>query len=403
MKTSQPTLFVLSIAAIFSSVMMFVAMSADVKNNAAAKVDIIIKEDALNTIALSKQAADSLGIETAKTTMKDVRRTHFYGGEIVTPIGKRGAVTAPISGLLKALPQGAPKSGEKVTKGQKMFMLLPFLTMNARNTTTTSQIDAKTQTDNAAIQMHAAKIALDLAKRLFADGVGAKRTIVEAQATYETAKEMHNAAQSRQIILEDLLVEGTAEPITITAPIDGVLRNVINAQGQNVPAGAVLFELGDISSAWVRVTLPMADLDDVDLLKQAHIGGLSAHASQPMQPAFPVQAQPLANPLTYTMDVLYMLHDSTERVIAGNRVGVLIPAKQSSKNLTIPTSAVIVDALGGSWIYEKIAPFTYARKRVVVRYVSGDESIVESGLEVGTSVVTIGAQALFGAETGTMK
>ncbi len=393
----------LSVSIITILSMMKPALSADTKANSAVTVNSVIKEENLNTITLTQKAADNLGIETAKVTMKTMQQSRLYGGEIATPVGIRGAVTAPFAGLLKAPSQGRLTSGAKVTKGQPLFILMPFLTANAQGAAITSQVDAQTQTENAAINLEAAKVALNLAKRLFADGVGAKRTVLEAQAAYDTARETRNAAQERERILEESLVEGTAEPIIITAPESGTLRNVMSAHGQQVPAGAILFELGNATNAWVRVTLPMSDLAEMDLSQQAHVGALSAHASQAVQPAFPMQAPPLANAQNYTVETLYRLSDTTGTVIPGNRVGVTIPIGESNESKTIASGAVIYDALGGSWVYEEIEPLRYVRKRVTLHRVTGNDAIIASGTNVGTSLVVVGSQALFGAETGTMK
>ncbi len=396
-------IFIVITAAIIASWWLFSSGSEKAKKEPAAKVEKVVKEENFNTITLTEKTEQRLGVKVAPVEIKSVHRSRLYSGEIITPVGRRGVVTAPFGGLLKGPKEGMPKAGDTVTKGQTIFILMPLLTTEARNTTATAQVDAEMQKDNASIQLRAAKVALDRAKRLFADGVGAKRAVQEAQAAYDTAVKTLEAAKARQTLLEESLSEGTAAPIYITAPEDGVLRKITAAHGQNVPGGAALFEMGNLSTAWVRVTLPMGDLEDIARNREAQVGSLSAHSGQPMQPAMPVSAPPLANPQAYTVDLLYVLHNSGEGAIPGRRVGVLTPVNQATESPVIPASAVVFDALGGSWVYEQTAPLTYARKRVTVGYVTGDETVLTSGLETGASVITVGAQALFGAETGTMK
>ncbi len=369
----------------------------------AAKVEKVIKEETFNTITLTEQTEARLGIKVEAATVKPVQRFRLYSGEIITPVGRRGVITAPFGGILKAPPGGMLKTGDKVTKGQTIFVLLPLLTVEARSATATAQVDADMLAQNAATQLQAAKAALERAQALFADGIGAKKTVEEAQAAYNTAAKTLEASKARQNLLEESLNEGTAAPILIAAPEDGVLRKLSAAYGQNVPGGTALFALGDLSTAWVRVTLPVGDLEDIAHDREAQVGSLSAHAGQPMQSAMPVSAPPIANPQAYSVDLLYVLHNSGEEAIPGRRVGVLTPVKHASESLTLPASAVVFDALGGSWVYEQAAPLTYTRKRVTMSYVSGNDAVLSNGPAAGTPIITIGSQALFGAETGTMK
>lgn len=369
----------------------------------AATVQKIVKEETLNTITLTEETEKRLGVQTEQLAMKSLPRARLYGGEIITPVGRRGAVTAPFGGILRALPEGSPKDGAEVKKGQLLFSLMPLLTVEARSASATAQVDAEMQVQNAATQLQAAGTAYNRARKLFADGVGAKRTVDETRAVYETAAKTLEAAKARQELLEESLNEGTAAPILIAAPEDGVLRKVSAAHGQNVLGGTTLFEMGDLSTAWVRVTLPVGDLEDIARDREAQVGNLSARANAPLQPAMPVSSPPIANPQAFTIDILYVLHNSGKEAIPGQRVGVLTPLNDAQASLTLSASAVVFDALGGSWVYEQVAPQTYTRKRVTVSYITGDQAVLASGPAVGSTIMTVGAQALFGAETGTMK
>lgn len=396
-------LFALAFSALAGGWRLISGGAEKAKVEPAAKVETVMKEERLNTITLTERAEQRLGVKVEPIAMKTVQRSRLYSGEIITPVGRRGVVTAPFGGLVKAPAEGLPKAGDTVRKGQIILILLQVLTAEARSATATAQVDADMQAGNAATQLQAAKVALERARTLHADGVGARRTVQEAQAVYDTAAKTMEAARARELLLEESLNEGTAAPIEVAAPEDGVLRKLSAANGQNVPGGTALFEMGDLTTAWVRVTLPVGDLEDIARDQEVQIGSLSAHASQPMRPAMPVSAPPLANPQTYTVDLIYVLHDSGEEAIPGRRVGVLTPVGRSKDSPTLPASAVVFDALGGSWVYEQTAPLTYARKRVTVDYIAGGNAVISGGPAVGANIVTVGAQAMFGAETGTMK
>lgn len=54
-------------------------------------------------------------------------------------------------------------------------------------------------------------------------------------------------------------------------------------------------------------------------------------------------------------------------------------------------------------MYERIGPRRYVRRRVAVSHTAGTDAVLAGGPPVGTTVVTAGAQQLFGAETGFVK
>jgi hypothetical protein len=78
--------------------------------------------------------------------------------------------------------------------------------------------------------------------------------------------------------------------------------------------------------------------------------------------------------------------------------GQTLPTPESRK--IIPYSAVIYDLAGQSWAYVNTEPRTYVRQPVTIDYSKGQVTVLKDGPAVGTSVVSVGAAELFGAETG---
>jgi hypothetical protein len=69
----------------------------------------------------------------------------------------------------------------------------------------------------------------------------------------------------------------------------------------------------------------------------------------------------------------------------------------------VPASALLYDAEGGVWVYERVAPQTYARRRVQIAHVTGAEAALAGDALAGREIVTAGAAELFGAEFGAGK
>lgn len=382
------------------------AISSPDKPPPPAGVSKVVKEDELNTLNLTEEAEKRIGLAVTPVEKKAVRRVRVYGGEVTVPVGRTILVSAPLTGILKAPPSGEVKAGQSVKIGQAVFHLTPLLTPDGRATLSAAHADAEGQVNTAKTQVNLTKIALDRAKRVLKEGAGSQRQVDEAQAAHDQAAKTLEATEARYGILKKVIGDaetGTTAPIPIEAPESGILRTVSALPNQTVPSGAALFEVIDISTVWMRVPLPVGDVDAIDRDSAAHVGKLSARSGTRLSSAKPVAAPPSANALAATVDVFYELPNADGKLIPGQRLGVTVPLADARESLTVPWSAVVFDIHGGTWVYEQVAPRRYTRRRVVVGYTVGTDAVLASGPSVGAKVVTAGVQELFGAETGFVK
>ncbi len=381
------------------------ATKAD-KPSGPATVAKVVKEDDLNTVVLTEEAEKRIGLKLAAVESKAVRRVRVYGGEVTVPVGRTILVAAPLGGTLKAPPGGVPPAGSAVMAGGPIFELTPLLTPDGRATLTAALADANGQVNTAKASFDLTDIAVKRAERVLKEGAGSQRQVDEARAAFDVAKRTLDAAIARQAILNKVVGDaegGTAAPIQIAAPQGGVLRVVSALPGQTIPLGAALFEVVDLSTLWVRVPLPVGDIDGIDRTEPVQVGKLSAPPGTRLPSAKPVAAPPSANPLAATVDVFYELPNADGKLTPGQRLGVTIPLSDAKESLTVPWSAVLFDVNGGTWVYAQTAPHSYARKRVVVRYTAGADAVLATGPAQGANVVAHGGQELFGAETGFIK
>lgn len=371
-----------------------------------AGVGKIVKEEELNTVTLTEEAEKRIGLAVAPVEKKAVRRVRVYGGEVAVPAGRSILVAAPLGGTLKAPVGGVMKAGQSVKTGKVVFHLTPLLTPDGRATLAASLAEAEGLVNNAKTQVNLTKIALDRAKRVQNQGAGSQRQVDEADAAYNLATKTRDAATARQAILKKVVGDaegGTAAPIPIEAPENGVLRTISALPGQTVPSGAALFEVIDTSTVWVRVPLPVGDMDAIDQAAPAQVGKLSSPPGTRLPTAKPVAAPPSANPLSATVDVFYEMPNVDGKLIPGQRLGVTVSLADVKESLTVPWSSVVFDIHGGTWVYEQVGPRKYTRRRAVVAYTVGTDAVLASGPSAGAKVVTAGAQELFGTETGFVK
>ncbi len=370
-----------------------------------AKVEGAPKEADLATLTLTPDAETRLGLVTAAAERKAVARTTTYAGEVMIPSGRLTAVTSPFVGTLKG-PDGSatPTPGAAVKEGQPVFVLVPILSPESQATMAPLLIESEGQVKQATEQLHIAKLSLDRAENLVKTKAASAAMMVDAQAQYDLAQTNLKAAEARHESLAKVSADsksGTLK-VAISSPASGILQNVHAQVGQTVAAGAALFEVAGLDPVWVKVPVYVGDVSRLAADRPATVGGLADAPGAPGErPARPVIAPPSGDPLAATVNIFYEVKNADGRLRPGERVGVTLPLQGDEQSLTVPRSALIRDIHGGAWVYEKIKPHAYARKRVSVDRVVGDLAVLSAAaLKPGASVVTIGAAELYGAEFG---
>jgi RND family efflux transporter MFP subunit len=369
-----------------------------------AKVEASVKEADLATVKLTPQAEIRLGIALADVERKAVPRTTTYGGEVIIPPGRLIIVASPFIGTLKPPPGGkVPTPGQAVKEGAPIFVLVPILSPEARATMAPLLIEAEGQVKQATEQLNIAKVALDRAENLVRDRLGGSAALVDAKAQYDLAKATLKAAENRREILAKVATSaesGDMNTQVIAAPASGTLQNLHASAGQKVAAGALLFDVASLDPVWVKVPIYAGELNRIATDREAGVGGLSDTPGSPTLPGKPVPAPPSGDPLAATVNVFYEVanHDATLR--PGQRVSMTLPLQGEDSNLVVPRASLLRDIHGDTWVYENTAPHAYARRRIRVDRVVGDDAALAAGLKAGAKVVTNGAAELFGTEFG---
>ena len=141
------------------------------------------------------------------------------------------------------------------------------------------------------------------------------------------------------------------------------------------------------SQLWVRVSVYISDVERLEAGASAEIGRLADRPGNPIATAAPVEV-PISSGTANaaTTDLYFAIEGHGGHVKTGQRVGVTLPLTESGESLTVPWAAVVTDINGGNWVYKNIAPQTYQRHRVQVRYVEGGDAAIATGPATGTKV-----------------
>ncbi len=85
--------------------------------------------------------------------------------------------------------------------------------------------------------------------------------------------------------------------------------------------------------------------------------------------------------------------------VAAKRVGLqTAPIRQNGEGTIMPYAALIYDAEGNTYAYTAPEPLTFVRKEIHIDHLDGDSVVLSDGPPVGTKVVTVGVDEVYGTE-----
>jgi cobalt-zinc-cadmium efflux system membrane fusion protein len=352
-----------------------------------------VSESSLSTISLTEDAEKRLAIALAAVSVEGVFKTRSVAGEVIVPPGRTVTVSAPMAGTVQATT--VPRGGLRVTREQTVFTLMP-LQPGERD----QQIDAEREAASAAAELLAAEQRLVRLEGLLKEGATSQRAVEEARAQQQVLAASVKAARARL----DASRKGGVGPrgeVEVKSPLTGILQDVTAAPGQAVSSGSALFTVAQVDALWIKVSLYVGDRGAVDLTQPVAVVELGG--ASPIVMASRVAGPPTADPRTSSTDLFFAPERPSDRLRVGDRVSVQLPLRESEQGLVVPTSAIVYDVHGGTWVYEALGNHKYARRRVEVKTHVGDKAVLERGLAAGTNVVTDGAAELFGTEFGAGK
>ncbi len=386
--------------------LLFLIAAGCSKNNESKKVppssvENPVKESDLTTIKLAPKAVERLGIRAQVIEERPMGQTRTYSGEIMAVPGQSMTMTAPVSGTILGLKDGAlPPAGSPVRKGQVIYRLL---ILPSEKDLISAQEDVKLRQ----VQYQVVTEKLKRADQLLKDKAGSLRAKQEAEAELANIEAGLRVAEARVELMKGNSGSGVSDNLStlnVESAVTGFIQRVYASPSQVVSANAPIMDVSAVSPLWVRVPVYAGDLRLVDLKKMAHVRSLSDFkGSSGDREAAPVNGPQTADPLNSSADFFYQLTNADGLFRPGQRVSVTVSLKSQEQALLIPFSAIAYDIYGGTWVYEMTSPETFVRKRVEVSHVENGLAFIRRGPPAGTKVVIEGVAELFGTEFGGAK
>jgi cobalt-zinc-cadmium efflux system membrane fusion protein len=365
-----------------------------------AKVANAVEESALTTVTLSTKAEERLGIEISPVEYKKLPGSLELGGEIISVPGSDARVSAPVPGIVLHPTSGKiPTAGKSVKKGEAILRLLMLPPESGL-------LGAQEEVAVRKEELNVAQAKADRSKQLLASKAISEKAYEEVQAELARSKASLNIAEARLDLLSGKDLDAAAESLStlvLESPVDGVLQRIFVAPGQTVPASTAMFEVASLKPVWVRVPVYVGDLDKIDHQKDANIILLGENRGETFIHASPVQGPPISDASSASADLFFEISNNGRLFRIGQKVRVSLLRKVPEESLVLPWSAILYDMNGGIWVYVKVSPQLYSRRRVEVSHIVDDFAVLTRGVNAGDEVVTAGAVEIFGTEFGVGK
>jgi cobalt-zinc-cadmium efflux system membrane fusion protein len=290
-------------------------------------------------------------------------------------------------------------AGHTVRKGQTIFNLVAL-------PNDASGLGAQQEVAVRRKQLEAAQAQVNRYQQLRQEQSTSQRLLQESEVALRNAQAAFNAAQSRQRFLVGTTTRSDMPQLStlgLKAPLTGVVQKIFVTPNQLVSAGTPLFEVSSLNPVWVRVPVYAGDLSSVSNSQTAMVRPLGESQDAEARTARFVPGPPTANPQAISTDLFFELPNQDNAFQVGQKVSVTLSQRGDQSGLTIPFSAIAYDIDGGTWLYLRTAPHTYARKRVVVSRVVKGMAVLARGLDPDAEIVTVGVPELFGTEFGAGK
>jgi len=200
-------------------------------------------------VRLSEAQLQRHGVELGTAGPARIRSSLQLLGEVRLNQDRSVFVTPRLAGLVEAVRASA---GERVRRGQVLAVI-------------SSQVLADLRAQQLAAQQRLAlaRASHEREKRLWEDKISAQQDYLAARQAFEEA-EIAAASAAQKLASLGAAVADSSQGLTryeIRAPIDGVVTDKKISVGEVLKEDAPIFQIADLSSVWVELSVPARELN----------------------------------------------------------------------------------------------------------------------------------------------
>ena len=319
-------------------------------------------------IAFKKAQAEAVGLQTRKVTPGAFTNVIKASGRVLAAQGEESTIVATVPGVVVfgKLPF---IEGTAVRKGQ------PILNLASSNL---SEGNVAIRTQSA---YEKAKKEYERMQSLIGDKIVSAKDFEQARLNYENAKTAWEAVKGKQ----------TSDGVSVVAPQNGYLKNLLVKEGDYVSVGQPLATVTQNNRLMLRAEVSEKYYQSLPVIRSANFrtpyddqtyqlselhGRLLSYGKSSDANAFYI-------PVTFEFD-------NKGAIIPGSFVEIYLLTAPMENVISVPTSALIEEQ-GIYSVFVKEHEEAYRKVSVTLGADNGKEVQILSGLKAGDEVVTEGA------------
>lgn len=301
---------------------------------------------------------------------------------IVEPAGSdRLTISAPTSGRFFHNPKLTLAEGFHLDAGALVGRIAPTVAGDDYHRLTQAVDGARLRRDQAVSE-------LERLEPLVADGLLPTKRLIDTQNAIDRHTAELRAAQAR---LGRVVAPGGQGGLRITSSLEGVVTEIMVANGEPVEPGQSLLRIGGERSRWVRARFiarpdePMHDARAVAIRTPGGVRlGIEGRARL-------LSSHPTIDPRTQLASFIAEVTGTAtdHELLSGTHVVLLVQVGEKTKRLTVPYSAV-VDINTRLYVFVQVGGEEFEKRPVVIGDRDGDYVHIVKGVEPGEHVVTRG-------------
>jgi len=317
-------------------------------------------------VFVPKSAQRIFAIRTVQIESAAHRAALELPGRIIPDPNASGFVQSSVGGRLSPPPNGFPRLGTPVRKGDVLAYVTPPL--QAIDASDMRQRQGELDQQISIVERRLARY-----ETLVPSGAVARTQLEDTRTELQGLKERRGS-----------LDRSRREPEELIAPVDGIVAEGTVVAGQMAQLNAVIFHVVDPTRLWVEA-LSYDSLPGV----QSAVARLNNDRAYPL--AFRGAGFAGRN---QSIPVQFAVQGDVAGLRAGQFVTVLATTDEEKTGFAVPRAALVRNANGQDVVYEHVAAERFEPRPVRVEPLDGDRVFIATGLAAGKRLVVQGAELL---------
>ncbi len=368
-------------------------------------------------LTIPKESQLLFGIRTATVEERQIVSGLRTTGTVRARPDARAVVSPPVSGRIRF--NGNVQIGAAVGRGQQIGTIEQVLgapeqaslegqRIQLRTAALEQQARATEQQSQAAqarTRLTQAQRELQRARNLLEVGAAPRRRVEEAETAVKLAQqEVASAEQQARVAQQQVKLSNESvarvDPVRtfpLIAPVTGIISNINAVTGQQVEAGAELFNIVNLTTVLLEAQVFERDLaavrDSGRATYTSPVLGDEVYRIGEGGDGRLVSIGQSIDPQTRTVPVIYEVPNPSNRLREGVFVEITLDTSGGSRVLTVPKQAVVTEQ-GQTFVFVFDGGERFERRPVRLGAEGQDYFEVQQGLAAGDRVVTEGIYQL---------